>query len=149
MTTTLIAKPIVKNQLWVITDGNGKVGNVEADGAGFNVKIGGTVEHFASTRSIEDIKHIEFQRPVKAKPVPLTYAVWPTDVKKTHNNVYDVQRKMHVYTKTAKSKCYHAAGWYNLNLNGEWTTEFCPKYIFIQRYEYTGPHMTKDEAENS
>jgi len=24
---------------------------------------------------------------------------------------------------------------------------FCPKYIFIQRYEYKGPFKTKDEAE--
>jgi len=144
--TTLIAKPIINNQLWVITDGTQKIGNVEADGAGYNVKIGGTVEHFASTRSIENLKQIEFQRPVKTKPQPLTYAVWPTSTKKTFNDMYDVQRKMHVYTETDKSKCFHAAGWFKLNATGKWETVFCPKYLFIQRYPYEGPFMTKSEA---
>jgi hypothetical protein len=75
--------------------------------------------------------------------------VWPTDVSKTHNNVYDVQRKLHVYTKEPSSKCYYAAGWYNMNTEGEWTTELCPKYLFIQRYPYDGPYMTKKEAEQA
>lgn len=149
MTTTLIAKPIVENQLWVITDGVKKIGNVEADGAGYNVKIGGTVEHFASTTTIADIKHIEFQRPPHGSHEQLDYAVWPTDCKKTYNNAYDIKRRIHVFTKTEDSKCYYAAGWFNLNTEGEWVTELCPKYIFIQRYEYTGPYMTKQEAKQA
>ena len=32
---TLIAKPVVKNQFWIVTDGNEKVGNVLADAAGY------------------------------------------------------------------------------------------------------------------
>ena len=39
----------------------------------------------------------------------------------------------------------------DLNELREWQSEekviFCPKYIFIQRYEYQGPFKTKDEAE--
>ena len=35
----LIAKPIVKNQYWVITDGDKKVGNVIADQNGFDVVV--------------------------------------------------------------------------------------------------------------
>jgi hypothetical protein len=144
--STLIAKPIIKDQWWVITDGKNKIGNVEADGAGYNVKIGGSVEHFASTTSIENIKHIEFERPVKHKQAELTYAVWPTNVKKTYNDVYDVQRKLHVYTETPDSKCYYAAGWFKMNMTGKWETIKCPKYIFVQRYPYEGPFMTKSEA---
>jgi hypothetical protein len=146
MTTTLIAKPILKNQLWVITDGTNKIGNVEADGAGYNVKIGGTVEHFASTRSIENIKKIEFQRPKKPTEPILSYAVWPTSTKKTYNNVYDVKRKIHVYTTSPKSKCYYAAGWFKVKYDDVWTTEFCPKYIFVQRYPHAGPYMTEKQA---
>ena len=25
---------------------------------------------------------------------------------------------------------------------------FCPKYIFVQRYKYIGPFLTKEEAES-
>jgi hypothetical protein len=57
-----------------------------------------------------------------------------------------VKRKIHVYTKSPKSKCYYAAGYFNVELNGEWQTIAMPKYIFIQRYEYNGPYTTLQEA---
>jgi hypothetical protein len=140
---TLIAKPIVKNQLWVITDGVTKIGNVEADGSGFNVKIGDTQSHFTSTESIEEIVKLEFERPPKAKKKSeIPYAHWPT-TGKTHNNFYDVKRKIHVYTKTADSKCYYAAGYYKMLLNDQWQTVFCPKYILVQRYPYSGPYISE------
>jgi hypothetical protein len=145
----LIAKPIVKNQLWVITDGVNKVGNVEADGSGFNVKIGDDTNHFDSTKTIERVIKIEFERPrttVKKTAVP--YAHWPTP-KRTYNNFYDVKRKLHVFTKTSASKCYHAAGYFKMLMNDEWEIVLCPKYIFIQRYQYHGPYNTFDDAERS
>lgn len=142
---TLIAKTILKNQNWVITDGHKKVGNVVADGAGYRVKIGNDVRQVEDTKSIEKIFHVSFDKPTKSKKEKLPYANWPTD-SKTHNNFYDVQRKLHIYTKTKKSLCYHAAGYFKINMNGEWQTLFCPKYIFIQRYEYLGPFKTESEA---
>jgi hypothetical protein len=143
---SLIAKPIVKNQLWVVTDGNSKVGNVEFIGDGYSLKLGNSKTHFDSTKSIQRLISIEFQRPYRPAKQNLPYAVWPTS-SRTYNNMFDVKRKLHVYTKTKKSKCYHTAGWFNLKLNGEWQSTFCPKYIFIQRYPYSGPFMTKEEAE--
>ena len=144
--TNLIAKPIVKNQLWVITDGAHKVGNVEANATGYSVKIGGDTLHYADTKSIERIFQVEFEKPKKTKPLTeLPYAHWPTKGK-TYNNFYDVKRKIHVYTKTVDSKCYYAAGYFNVELNGVWQTIFCPKYIFIQRYNYTGPFLSESEA---
>ena len=38
----LIAKPVVKNQFWIVTDGHQKVGNIIASGSEFEVKINGT-----------------------------------------------------------------------------------------------------------
>lgn len=143
---SLIAKPIVKNQLWVVTDGSSKVGNVEYTGACYNLKIGGNQKQFESTRAIQRLVSIEFQRPYRSSKQNLPYAVWPTSGK-TYNNMFDIKRKLHVFTKTKKSKCYHVAGWFSLTLNGERQTVFCPKYIFIQRYPYSGPFMTKEEAE--
>jgi hypothetical protein len=146
---SLIAKPIRKNELWVVTDGATKVGNVEANASGFQVKIGDQFSQFDSTRSIERLANIEFQRPLKpAKVNRPPYAVWPT-TGKTHNNVFDVKRRVHLYTKTSASKCYYAAGWFRIKMNDAWQTVFCPKYIFVQRYEYMGPYMSEQEAQNS
>ena len=46
MSKPLIAKPVVKDQFWIVTDGNEKVGNVIADGSGFEVKLNGSKTHF-------------------------------------------------------------------------------------------------------
>lgn len=145
---TLIAKPIVKNQRWVITDGVKKVGNIEANSnaTGYNVKIGENINYFSSTKNIEQDIELVFQAPTKSKKhLDVPFAYWPT-TGKTYNNFYDVKRKIHVYTKTTASKCYYAAGYYKVELNGVWQTLFCPKYIFIQRYQYEGPFLSENEA---
>jgi len=146
MTKTLIAKPVVKNQFWIITDGNEKVGNVIADGSGFEVKINGGVAHFKNTSSIKKQTHIEFQPALKEKTThEVPFNEYPT-TGKVFNSILDIKRKVHLYTKTLKSKCYYAAGWYLLTQGAELEVVFCPKYIFIQRYDYRGPFKTETEA---
>ena len=148
MSKPLIAKPVVKDQFWIVTDGTEKVGNVIADGSGFEVKLNGSKAHFKNTNSIQKQTNIEFQT-IKIdktkKEVP--FNEYPT-TKKVFNSILDIKRKIHLFTKTQKSKCFHAAGWYILFQGEEPTISFCPKYIFIQRYEYLGPYKTEDEAKN-
>ena len=48
----LIAKPVVKNQFWIVTDGEKKVGNVLANGSGFQVKLGDTKREYSNTKTI-------------------------------------------------------------------------------------------------
>ena len=145
---TLIAKPVVKNQFWIVTDGNEKVGNVLADSSGFEVKLNGNKTHYKNTKAIQRVTQIEFQNFSKfsseKKEVP--FSEYPTTAK-VYNSILDIKRKLHLFTKTTKSKCYYAAGWYTFKQGSEDKVIFCPKYIFIQRYEYQGPFKTKDEAE--
>jgi len=142
---SLIAKPVVKNQYWIVTDGNEKVGNVIADGSGFEVKLNGSKAHFKNTKAIEKQVHIEFTSPAKPQKNETPFDEYPT-TSKVYNSVLDVKRKLHLYTKTPKSKCYYVAGWFNIQQGQEKETVFCPKYIFVQRYPYEGPFKTKTEA---
>jgi hypothetical protein len=146
MMTDLIAKPIIKDQYWVVTDGDKKVGNVLAKGSGFDLKLNGNYTHFNNTEEIKRKAKIRFQ-PVKTNKtkVELPYPEYPT-TKRIYNSVFDVKRKLHLFTKTKKSKCLHAAGWFLINQNGVNQAIFCPKYIFIQRYAYQGPFKTEDEV---
>lgn len=145
----LKAKPIVKNQSWIVIDGDTKVGNVVSTGSGFQVRLGDKISTFDSTKTIKRKISIEFESAFNNKTKEnLDYAIWPT-VSKTYNNVFDVKRKLHLFTKTLKSRCYHVAGWFRVKMNDEWKTIFCPKYIFIQRYDYHGPFMNKTDADNS
>ena len=146
MSKPLIAKPVVKNQFWIVTDGKEKVGNVIADGSGFEVKLNGNKTHFKNTNSIQKQTNIEFQTiKVEKNKKEIPFNEYPT-TKKVFNSILDIKRKVHLFTKTQKSKCFHAAGWYVLFQGDEPTVTFCPKYIFIQRYEYLGPCKTEDEA---
>lgn len=142
----LKAKPIIKNQYWVVTDGSKKVGNVIAEGSEFMVKIDDTIEHYASTKAIEKSKQIEFVKTVKSGEVTQPpFAVFPTDSNRIFNSFYDVKRKLHIFTKTPKSKCYYVAGWFSVKQTDIFETIFCPKYIFVQRYEYTGPFKSEED----
>jgi len=142
----LIAKPIIKDQYWVVTDGEKKVGNVLANGSGFTVKLNGNDTVFSNTDDIKRNTKIRFQ-PIKSNKIKseIPYPEYPT-TSKTYNNLFDIKRKLHLFTKSRKSKCYHVAGWYNIEQNGVNQTTFCPKYIFIQRYPYQGPFKTEIEA---
>jgi len=143
---SLIAKPIVKNQYWIVTDGTEKVGNVIANASGFNLTLHGNNLHFKNTTEIKKYTTIEFsnQKTTKAE-VPLSQ--YPT-TNKVYNSILDIKRKLHLFTTEKKSKCYHVAGWFVLSHTGSPEVMFCPKYIFIQRYKYLGPYFTKSEAES-
>lgn len=144
--TELVAKPIVKNQFWIVTDGNKKVGNIEANNAGYGVQVNGTFLQFNNTDEIKKKAHIRFE-PLKTNKTraSVPYPEYPTTAR-VYNSILDVKRGLHLFTKTKKSKCLHAAGYFVMDQNGVKSVIFCPKYIFIQRYPYEGPFKTESEA---
>lgn len=144
--TELVAKPIVKNQFWIVTDGEKKVGNIEANNAGYGVQINGTFLQFNNADELKKNTRIRFESIANTISKPThPYPEYPT-TKRVYNSILDIQRGLHLFTKTKKSKCLHAAGYFVINQNGVNVVQFCPKYIFIQRYQYEGPFKTESEA---
>ncbi len=64
-----------------------------------------------------------------------------------YNEMYDVKRRLPLYTKQEKSKCLHCAGWYVVKFKS-WVVSFCPKLITVDRYATHGPFKTREEASN-
>lgn len=145
--TGLIAKPIVNDQFWIVTDGEKKVGNIEANNAGYGVQVNGNFLQFNNTEEIKTKAHIQFETIKPKTKAAIPYPEYPTPAR-TYNSMFDVKRGLHLFTKTAKSKCYHAAGWFVIEQNGVKEVIFSPKYIFIQRYEYKGPYKSEIDAYN-
>lgn len=146
----LKAKPIIKNEYWVITDGKRKVGNVIHEGSDYKLILNDTKETYASTKQIEKDAKIQFEKVNKNEGSNMpAFAVYPTSSHRVYNNYYDVKRKLHIFTKTPKSKCYHVAGWFAIKQTDQFVPIFCPKYIFVQRYDYMGPFRTEDEVNSS
>lgn len=142
----LVAKPIIKDQYWVVTDGEKKVGNVQANSVGYEVILNGNALQFNNTTDIQKKTKITFQ-PLKSNKTKaqVPYPEYPT-TSKIYNSIFDIKRKLHLFTKSSKSKCFYAAGWFVIGQNGQNEVIFCPKYIFIQRYDYQGPFKTESEA---
>ena len=144
--TELVAKPIVKNQFWIVTDGEKKVGNIEANNAGYGVQINGTFLQFNNADDLKKNTRIRFESIANTISKPThPYPEYPTTTR-VYNSILDIQRGLHLFTKTKKSKCLHAAGYFAINQNGVSQIIFCPKYIFIQRYAFKGPFKTEAEA---
>jgi len=141
----IIAKPIIEDRFWILNDESGKVGQIEADKCGFVVKIGKQEQAFSNIKMLQLRTGIQFKP--TATPVvhdtPHNVQGFPTDGP-AHNPIYDMQHRIPMYTKTAKSKSWYAAGYYKLKQNNEWETVFCPKLILLQRYDYFGPVKSED-----
>jgi hypothetical protein len=62
-----------------------------------------------------------------------------------HNAMYDVRRKLPLFTKSSQSKSLYCAGYYVIKFDKGWVKSFCPKAITIERYPYKGPFKSEIE----
>jgi hypothetical protein len=144
---TIQAKPIVPDQFWILTDSNGKVGNIQSHGQGFRVRIHDKTIETDSIDSIKDRISVRFERPeIRDRELPdRTAHGYPTSAT-PHNVTWDVRRQAPIWTKSEASRSWHAAGWYRVRLYNQWRLMFCPKVILLDRYENRGPFFSAEEA---
>jgi len=62
-----------------------------------------------------------------------------------YNPMYDVQKKLPLFTKSEKSKSLYCAGYFIIKFDKGWVKSFCPKMITVERYETQGPFKTDIE----
>lgn len=62
-----------------------------------------------------------------------------------HNAMFDIKRKLPLFTKSPDSKSLYCAGFYVIKFDKGWVKSFCPKLITLQRYPYKGPFKTEIE----
>jgi len=144
----IIAKPVIDKQFWILKDGDRKVGNIEACADGYQVKINNQVSQFKTIKMVARQSNIEFVPAVTTGKAPIQTNLvhgYPI-VGRLHNPMWDVPQHLPIYTKTAKSKSWFAAGWYNVRKGRHWKTVQSPKLIVLQRYPYQGPYHTQKEA---
>jgi len=144
----LVAKPVIDKQFWILQENNRKVGNIEACAGGYQVKINNQVAQFKTIKMVAQRANIEFEPAVKtAKPKVTVNQVHGYPVSgRVYNPMWDVTQQLPVYTKTAKSKSWFAAGWYRVRRGRNWTTIRSPKLIMLQRYGHAGPFHSETEA---
>lgn len=143
----MTAFPIVSNKFWIVERGGVKYATIQSapDGVVF-VQQNERVK-FPSIKMLKDTYRIEFTKAKKDKKQPATvFSVnnYPCE-HKPFNILYDASRKLPVYTKTEKSKCFFCAGHYAIKFNQTYVPAYCPKLITLTRYEHVGPFKSKEE----
>lgn len=143
--TMLVAKPIDK-EFWILQENNIKIGNVLVTNGRYQVKINNQITEYQNQDSVESAIGVKLTTTTPTSTVT-TIRGYHTG-SEAFNQTWDVSRGLPLFTKVPSGQCWHAAGWYRMNREGRWVTQECPKLIYLQRYPYEGPFLTKREAEN-
>jgi hypothetical protein len=143
----IIAKPVVKDKFWILKKDDAKVGNIEASSDGFTVRLNDTVTRVKNISSIRHNPDFAFEAPPISKKSAAENSVhgYVTGTR-SFNGMWDVKRKLPLFTKSRKSKSWYAAGWYWLKQHRDWEIVQNPKLISLQRYPYQGPFHTREQA---
>ena len=145
----LHAKPIIENKFWIIEEDGEKVATLRKDEEDrfvmsneLGVKIYNTKESL--TRQFgKDFFIAKIVREAN-DALPNEVHGFSTSVP-PHNSMYDIQKKLPLFTKSGDSKSLYCAGYYVIRFDKGWVKSFCPKLITLQRYEYQGPFKTELE----
>ena len=142
----LQAKPVIANRYWILRQDDRKVGCVERDKTGFSVKINGRHSHFNNMPLLRRKAMIQFHPMIKtAKPPQNLVHGYDTGCR-AYNGMWDVKKRLPLFTKTARSKSWYAAGWFAVLQHNRWQLVQNPKLILLERYQFRGPYMREDQV---
>ena len=147
-------KTIVENNFWIMEDGGNKVGTVnKVDQKHYQIfskftdrpvkyTLGEIINEWGED-CFKDPVQVQVTQNITKEGNQYMLFKYPCASMPT-NEMYDVQRKLPLYTKNNKSNSAHSAGYYIVQYpsNG-WTRSFCPKLVTLERYPYRGPFKTK------
>jgi len=139
------ATPLLKNKLWVLEQDGQKIGALQLSEDGYTVIREEKKEKFFTPEELAQHYAITYEkaRP-KSKKQKVLYD-FPTNTT-PHNELYDVQHSVPIFTKGEKSKSFYCAGYFIVNSIGNvWEKIHCPKLLIVQRYPHLGPFKTKEE----
>jgi hypothetical protein len=102
-------------------------------------------------KSKDELKNISFaDQQVISTPSKKEHEVHGYSAKNLpFNGIYDLKRKLPIYTKQEKSTSFFCAGYYIINFELGWRPAYCPKLITLTRNEYEGPYKTKLEMKEA
>lgn len=148
--TDLHAKPIVDGKLWVVEQDGERIGTLHKKENNKYMLSAKNGEHYFNKKSEITQKFGDnfFLKGIKTTVSHSTENEchgFPTKWK-PYNSMYDVRRKLPLFTKSNQSKSLFCAGHYVIKFPKNWVRSFCPKLITIERYEYSGPYLTEEES---
>jgi len=143
------AKEILKNKFWIVESEGERVGTLS-----INEEHQYMLSNSTGTRFFKNVKQLKKQLGTEIswtstsdeKIIDLEKEVhnYPTSCI-PYNPMFDVKRKLALFTKSEKSKSLYCAGYFIIRFEKGWVKSFCPKLITVERYETKGPFKTEME----
>jgi hypothetical protein len=147
--TDLQAKPIIDNKFWIVEKDGEKFGTLrkdEEDRFVLSNEMGTQIYNSKESLTKQFGRDFFVARIIKesrnSEPNEVhgfSTCVFP------HNSMFDIKRKLPLFTKSSDSKSLYCAGYYVIRFEKGWVKSFCPKLITLQRYEFRGPFKTEIE----
>ena len=144
---TIKAKPILENKFWIVEDEGVRVGTLTKEDDAYMLSSHGTLILYKDEKQLSRKFGKNFLTAKITTPentVDRSVHGYSTRCI-PYNSMYDISRKLPLFTKSEKSKSVYCAGFYLIKFNVNWLKSFCPKLITIERNEYLGPFKTELE----
>jgi hypothetical protein len=144
--TELHAKPIIENKFWIVEKDGYRYATLRIDEENrFVMSNEAGIKIFKNKESItkqfgKDFFIAKIVREAANSNINEVHG-YPTNVT-PHNSMFDIKKKLPLYTKSGDSKSLYCAGHYVIRFDKGWVKSFCPKLITLQRYEYKGPYKS-------
>lgn len=140
------AKEILKDKFWIVEDNGVKVGTLSISDDQYMLSSLEGTRFFKNTRQLQKLFNsgINWTKLDIKETAPKEVHGFPTSCE-PFNNMYDVKRRLPIFTKSEKSKSLYCAGYYIIRFDKGWVKSFCPKLITVERYETRGPFKTDIE----
>lgn len=145
----ITAKPVIDNKFWIVEKDGEKFATLRRNDDNrfvlsnltgtktFNNKDSLLRQYGRDFFVVDIVKEADTSAPNDVHGYPACVA--------PQNAMFDVQKKLPLFTKSKESKSLYCAGYYTIRFDKGWVKSFCPKLITLQRYDYKGPFKTEME----
>lgn len=145
-----VAKPVLEDKFWILEDNGQKVGTIRSNENGVTLQVGSENQTFKALEELTQKISVSFSGKELDKKEKVEYDVHGYFCKtRPFNSIFDLKRKLPLYTKTTDSQSFFCAGWYCIQFEHGWVPASCPKLITLSRNNYLGPFKTKLEMTES
>ncbi len=102
-----VAKPVLEDKFWILEDNGQKVGTIRSNENGVTLQVGSENQTFKALEELTQKISVSFSGKELVTSEKKEYLVHDFPCKtKPYNGIYDLKRKLPLYTKTEASQSF-------------------------------------------
>ena len=146
---TVTTKQLLPNRFWLLLHNGSKIGTIQkhTDTQYVVTCVDSTI---LTMTEDEVLQKFDLDTSAELPPVEPEKMLYEYPTKHIpYNGVYDVHKKMALYSKSVNSDNMYAAGYFLVHFPKGWVRGFCPKLSTLEGNEYEGPFKNVTEQKQA